>query len=100
MIKLNRNLFDIELDDSVPYWKTTEEQLRSSLFDSDVYEDSDENFCILTFDDIRSDFDSWTPAERAEYLGDCDTPNYTVYDWIRDCMMNSLSIVKSISAKK
>ena len=101
MLKLNRNLFDIELDYSVPYWETTDEYLRSSLFDSDAWEEADDDhYCILTFDDIRSDFDSWTPEERSEWLGDDETDDYTVYDWIRDCMMNSLAIVKTIKRKE
>ena len=101
MTTILRSDYDIELAD-VWYGSITDEQIRSSLFDSDAWNDidADKYWCILTFDDIRSDFESWTPEEREEYLGDDNTEDYTVYNWIRDCMMNSLSVVKSITRKE
>lgn len=94
MIKLPRSYYDIEIDTEFPvYWKATDEQLESALYDSDAWDGSEENYCILTFADIKADFDSWTPEQRHEYLQDSDTPDYTVYDWIRDCMMNSLTVI-------
>ena len=101
MTTLLRSDYDIELD-NIWYGSITDEQIRSSLFDSDAWNDidSEKYWCILTFDDIRSDFESWSPEDRTEYLGEDNTEDYTVYDWIRDCMMNSLSVVKSITRKE
>lgn len=95
MLKLNRSDYDIIPASGFPaYWQATDEQLRSALYDSDAVGDDPEHFYyILDFDDIRNDFDSWTPDERAEYLQDSDTDDYTVFDWIRDCMMNSLAVI-------
>ena len=101
MLKLNRSDYAIELDDSFPvYWKATDSQLESALYDSDAWgndPDANDYYYILTFDDILDEFESWSPETRAEYLQDDDTPEYTVHDWIRDCMMNSLSGVRSVT---
>ena len=98
MLKLNRSTYELIPDELFPvYWKATDEQIRSALFDSDAWSndpDADSYYYILTFDDIADEFNSWTPETRSEYLQDSDTPDYTVYDWIRDCMMNSLSVIK------
>lgn len=96
MIKLPRSKYELIDDDDFPvYWKATDEQLMSATYDSDAWDsDCDEYYYILTFEDIKKDFDSWTPEERAEYLQDSNVPDYTVFDWIRDCMMNSLSVIK------
>ena len=99
MLKLNRSDYTIDLDDTFPvYWKATDEQLRSALYDSDAWgDDTEQYFYLFTFKDIEDDFSGWTPLERSEYLQDDDTAEYTVYDWIRDCMMNSLSVVRSVT---
>ena len=98
MLKLPRSDYEIVIDKSFPtYWKATNDQLESALYDSDIGED--EYYTILSFSDIKADFDSWTPEDRAEYLQDSDTPDYTVYDWIRDCMMNSLCVVSGFYRK-
>ena len=100
MLKLKRSDYNITLDDSFPiYWKATDEQLRSAVYDSDAWTDdpdADRHYYILTFDDIRTEFESFTIEERIEYFQPDDPESYTVYDWIRDCMMNSLSVVRSI----
>ena len=100
MLKLKMTDYDLIPDRSFPpYWMATDAELESALYDSDSA--GDEGFyTILTFDDIRSDFNGWTPKERAEYLQDDDSPDYTVHDWIRDCLMNSLSIIKGITRRK
>ena len=99
MLKLNRHDYAVELDDSFPvYWKATDSQLESALYDSDAWgNDPEQYFYLFTFKDIADDFLGWTPSERTEYLQDDDTPEYTVHDWIRDCMMNSLSVVRSVT---
>ena len=93
MIHLDNAKYQPTYDDSFPvYWKATDEQLRSALFNWETF-DTDTTFCIMTFEDIKADFDSWTDEERAEYLQESNTPDYTVYDWMRDCMMNTLHAV-------
>ena len=106
MLKLKISDYDIEFDDSFPsYYDATDEQLESALYDSDCWDDETgmidgtKYYCILTFDDIKADFESWTPEDRKEYLGEDDTDDYDVHNWIRDCMMNSLSVIKSIHKK-
>ena len=101
MLKLDSTRYEIDIDREFPaYWKATNEQLESAIYDSDAYDDSETHYCILTFEDIKADFDSWTPDLREIYLQDSNTPDYTVYDWIRDCMMNSLSVISGFHKRK
>lgn len=101
MIKLSRSEYELIPDDSFPvYWKATDRELELATYDSDAWgNDADEYYYILTFEDIRNDFDSWSASDREEYLQDANTPDYTVYDWIRDCMMNSLSVISGYRKK-
>jgi hypothetical protein len=102
MLKLPSELYNVELDDSDEVWygNITDERLRTSLFlNQDWLEDNENCWIILTFKDIEDEFNSWTPEDRAEYLQDDDTPDYTVYDWLCDWMSNLL-IVKSINRKE
>ena len=100
MKKLPISEYELDYHKSFPvYWKATDEDLRSTMYDSDACDDAEEYYCILTFEDIEKDFNSWTPAQRAEYLGDSNTPDYNVYDLIRDCMMNSLQAISGYHRK-
>ena len=100
MMKLIRTKYEVVPNRDFPvYWKATNAQLRTALYESDADYDSEEFYCVLTFSDIREDFESWTPEERAEYLGDSNTADYDVYDWIRDCMMNSLRVISGYHKK-
>ena len=87
------------------YGDITDDQIRSALFESKAFGDvdHDNNWCLITFDDLRAEFDrfaSLTPEEQIEEWGEDLPDNYTVYDWIRDCMMNTLSVVESIKRKE
>lgn len=87
------------------YGNITDEQIRSVLFESETFGDvdHDSNWCLITFDDLRAEFDrfaSLTPEEQIEEWGEDLPDNYTVYDWIRDCMMSTLSVVESIKRKE
>lgn len=87
------------------YGNITNEQIRTALFESETFGDvdHDSNWCILTFDDIERDFNkylSMSTEEQSELFGEPLGEDYTVYDWIRDCMMNTLSVVESIKRKE
>ena len=93
MLKIDRSYYEPIYNDDFPvYWKATDSDLKTALFHFEVFDD-DDHFAIVSFDDIKADFDSWTAEDRAEYLQDSDTPDYTVFDWMRDCMMNTLHAV-------
>ena len=102
MIKLNRAEYELVFDETFPvYWKASDKELETAVYDSDAWGHDPENYYyIITFDDIRNDFDGWSEAEREEYLQDSNTPDYTVYDWIRDCLMNSLAVIKGFKRKE
>lgn len=96
--------YDVDFS-NVWYGNITDEQIETSLFDSDTWDgvDNDSNWCLLTFDDLKAEFDrfaSLSPEKQLEEWGEDLPDNYTVYDWIRDCMMNTLSVVKSIKRKE
>lgn len=90
---------------NVWYGNITDEQIQSSLFESDCWDgvDNDNYWCLVTFEDIKNDFNQYyfmTPEEQSEVFGEPLAEGYTVYNWIRDCMMNSLSVVESIKRKE
>lgn len=49
---------------------------------------NDDEYVIISFDDIRSFFDAWDPEDHPEYP--------TVYDYIRDCIGNGFHPVREI----
>ena len=96
MIRLRRDEYEADIlrdfydDRSVPY----ETALENAVYWADMWADDDDEYMYLvTFDEIKKDFDSWTPADRAEYLQGDDTPDYTVYDWIDQCLWCSLWVI-------
>ena len=58
MIKIDRSSYDLIYDEDFPvYWKATNEFLKTALFHFEAFDD-EEHFAIVSFEDIKADFDS------------------------------------------
>lgn len=93
MLKLKMTDYIVIYEKSFPHpYQATNEQLEKALYEWELWGNEEGYYYIVSFEDIKAEFEGWTEEERIEY----GIENYTIHDFIRECMRNVASVVYEI----